>query len=73
MNKLCKFFDPIIGRWPDREWFSLPALAGKWAIPSRTLHGEIEAGRLRACRVGRHYRVTIGSAKHFEDAYIATQ
>jgi hypothetical protein len=72
MNKLC-IFDPIIGGWPDREWFSVPLLAGKWAIPSRTLHGEIKAGRLRAYRVGRHSRVTIDSAKHFENAYVVGQ
>jgi excisionase family DNA binding protein len=66
-------FAPIIGNWPDREWFSVPLLAGKWSIPSRKLHRQIEAGRLRAYRFGRHYRVTIESAKQFEDAYIATQ
>jgi excisionase family DNA binding protein len=70
MSKLW-ITDPIIGWWPNREWFSVPPLAGEWMIPPRTIHREIEAGRLRAYRVGRAYRVTIESAKQFEDAYVA--
>jgi hypothetical protein len=70
MSKPC-ITDPIIGQWPNREWFTVPLLAGKWMIPPRTLHREIEAGRLRAYRIGRAYRVTIESAKQFEDAYVA--
>ena len=72
MNKLW-VLDPIIGKWPDREWFSVPLLAGKWCIPPWTLHREIKSGRLCAYRVGRHYRVTIESAKQFEDAYVTGQ
>jgi len=51
----------------------VPLPAGKWCIPPWTLHHEIKAGRLRAYRVGRHYRVTVESAKQFEDAYVAGQ
>jgi excisionase family DNA binding protein len=72
MNKLC-LWEPIVGNWPDHEWFSIPPLAGKWAIPSRTLHREIKAGHLRAYRVGRQYRVIIESAKQYEDAHVANQ
>jgi hypothetical protein len=69
MSKPC-ITDPIIRCWPNREWFTVPLLAGKWMTPPRTLHREIEAGRLRAYRVGRAYRVTIESAKQFEDTYL---
>ena len=53
-------FMPDIGGWPNRPWFSIPLLAGKWWLPPRLLHGEIEAGRLKAYRVGQSYRVNFG-------------
>ena len=69
MNSLC-FLDPIIGKWPDRDWFSVPSLAGKWGMSPRTLRREIEAGRLRMYRVGRYCRVSIESAKQFEGTFL---
>ncbi len=66
-------FMPDIGGWPNRPWFSIPLLAGKWWLPPRLLHGEIEAGRLKAYRVGQSYRVNFENAVQYEQAYIVGQ
>jgi hypothetical protein len=67
-------FDPIVGNWPDRDWFSVPLLSGKWGLPLNYLYNEVKAARLVAYKIGpRGLRVTLANAMAYEQSFIANQ
>jgi hypothetical protein len=66
-------FDPIIGNWPDRDWFSVPLLSGKWGLPLNYLCNEVKASRLVADRVGHRLRVSLANAIAYEQSFVANQ
>jgi hypothetical protein len=66
-------FDPIIGNWPDGDWFSVPSLSAKWRLPLNHLNNEVKASRLVADRVGHRLRVSLANAIACEQSFIANQ
>ena len=51
---------------PEREVFSVPALAARWGCDPRTVRTLIASGRLAAFPLGVELRITLDAVKAYE-------
>ncbi len=50
-----------------REFFTVPEVAERWKLASSVVYAYIHAGRLRAIKFGKAWRIELKDLERFED------